>query len=97
MATPRRPILNANGYIDLGFFAAGGNGVGIVQDVGPKPYFPQYANRTAGCSWATCSSPAINSRGEVADLGESPGSNRFDSIDSRRRARLHRQRSEPAR
>ncbi len=82
VATLRRPILNANAYIDLGFFAAGGTGVGIVQDVGPNRYFPQYANQYSWVFLGDILSPAINSRGEVADLGDFAGVNRFDGVNS---------------
>ena len=37
---------------------------------------------TTGCSWATSWRPTINSRGEPADLGNPPGVNRQDLIDS---------------
>jgi hypothetical protein len=84
VATARRPIVSVGGYIDAGFFAAGGNGVGLVQDSGPVAtrYFPEYANRYGWVFVGDILSPAINTRGEVADLGEFAGIQRFDSVNS---------------
>jgi hypothetical protein len=84
VATARRPIVSVAGYIDAGFFAASGNGVGIIQDSGPvaSRYFPEYANRYGWVFVGDLLSPAINTRGEVADLGEFAGVQRFDSINS---------------
>jgi hypothetical protein len=82
IATLRRPILSASAYIDAGFFAAEGTGVGIVQDVGPNRAFPQYANQYSWVFMGDLLSPAINSRGEVADLGDFAGIQRFDSVNS---------------
>jgi hypothetical protein len=78
----RRPILNATAYIDAGFFAAQGNGVGIVQDVGPNRFFPQYANQYAWVFMGDLLSTTINSRGEAASLGNFAGVDRFDSVAS---------------
>jgi hypothetical protein len=73
--------LSINGYADLGFFAPIGNhGVGWVKDVGNMA-FPDYAKY----SWTFLGdilATAINSRGEVADLGDAPGIVRYDSVDS---------------
>ena len=72
-----------NGYVDLGFFVPLGNhGVGFVEDIG-QTQFPQYRNY----GWTFLGdilSTAVNSRGEVADLGNPPGLDRprFDSIHS---------------
>lgn len=73
--------LSVNGYVDLGFFAPlGNNGVGWVRDVDNRQ-FPQFS----GYAWTflgdLLGSP-INSRGEAADLGDPPGVDRFDSVDS---------------
>jgi hypothetical protein len=73
--------LTISGYVDFGFFAPLGNdGVGWVRDVGNRQ-FPELA----GYAWTflgdILGSP-INSRGEAADLGEAPGADRFDSVDS---------------
>jgi hypothetical protein len=76
--------LSWNGYVDFGFFIPLGNGgVGWVRDTGPVRQFPQYANY----SWTFLGdilSTAVNSRGEVADLGDATGllTPRFDSINS---------------
>ena len=73
--------LSVSGYVDLGFFAPiGNNGVGWVRDVANRQ-FPEYE----GYAWTfvgdILGSP-INSRGEAADLGDPPGIDRFDSVDS---------------
>lgn len=75
------PPLTINGYVDLGFFAPlGNNGVGWVRDVGSRQ-FPDLS----GYGWTflgdILGSP-INSRGEAADLGDAPGADRFDSVNS---------------
>jgi hypothetical protein len=75
--------LTFNGYVDFGFFVPiGNNGVGFVEDIGQNQ-FPQYRNY----GWTFLGdilSTAVNSRGEVADLGNPPGliRPRFDSIHS---------------
>jgi len=73
--------LSWNGYVDFGFFAPIGNrGAGWVQDFG-NLQFPQYSNY----SWTFLGdilATAVNTRGEVADLGDPPGITRFDSINS---------------
>lgn len=73
--------LSINGYVDFGFFVPNGNhGVGWVRDDANRQ-FPEYAPYSwtfLGDIFAT----AVNSRGEVADLGDAPGIDRFDSIDS---------------
>jgi hypothetical protein len=79
IAPPSR--LSINGYVDFGFFVPMGNGgVGWQRDVGNEQ-FPQHSNYAwtfVGDILAT----QINSRGEVADLGDGPGVNRFDSVNS---------------
>ena len=73
--------LSFNGYVDFGYFAPIGNGgVGWIRDAG-NVTFPQYSNY----SWVFLGdilATAVNSRGEVASLGNAPGINRFDSIAS---------------
>ena len=73
--------LSWNGYVDFGFFVPFGNrGAGWVRDVG-NVQFPQYS----GYSWTFLGdilSTAINTRGEVADLGDAPDAPRFDSVNS---------------
>jgi hypothetical protein len=81
LATNARQVLTFGGYVDLGFFAPQGNGAGYVQDYGHAT-FPEYG----GYGWVFLGdilAPAVNARGEVADLGDAPGVNRFDSIHSR--------------
>src|SRR5262249_26244561 len=84
VATARRPIVSVGGYVDAGFFAAQGTGVGIIQDSGPvaSRIYPEYANRYGWVFVGDLLAPAINSRGEVADLGEFAGIDRFDSVNS---------------
>jgi len=73
--------LSINGYADIGFFVPIGNhGIGWVRDVG-NAQFPAYS----GYAWTFLGdilSTAINSRGEVANLGDAPGVTRFDSVSS---------------
>jgi hypothetical protein len=77
-----RPLVVFGGYIDFGFFAAQGNGAGYVQDYGHAVY-PEYRDRYGWVFLGDILAPAVNSRGEVADLGDAPGVDRFDSIHSR--------------
>jgi hypothetical protein len=80
----RRAPVTASGYVDFGFFAAQGNGTGVIQDLGPPAarYFPAYADRYGWVFLGDLLAPAVNSRGEAADLGDLPGVDRFDSIHS---------------
>jgi hypothetical protein len=76
-----RSPFSIHGYADLGFFVPNGNGgAGWVRDSGhtQMPQYSQYAWTFVGDILAT----TINTRGEVADLGDSPGTSRFDSVDS---------------
>jgi hypothetical protein len=84
IATLRRPIMSAIGYIDFGFFVPSGIGAGIVQDSGAASarVFPQYADRNGWVFLGDILAPAVNTRGEVADLGEFAGIDRFDSVNS---------------
>jgi hypothetical protein len=80
LAASRRQTLTLGGYLDVGFFAPQGNGTGYVQDV--LHTYPGYA----GYTWVfpgDILAPAINSRGEAADLGDAPGVDRTDSVNSR--------------
>ena len=72
------------GYIDASFFSAGGNDAGVVQDLGPKSerLFPQYHDHYSWVFLGDLLAPAINSRGEAADLGNLPNTDRFDSVHS---------------
>lgn len=70
------------GYIDFGLFWAGGNGSGVRPDIGHK-YFPEYAGVVPD-SWTFMGDPlstTINSRGDVADTGESRAVT-FDPVDA---------------
>ncbi|MDB4981239.1 MAG: uncharacterized protein JWM82_1991, partial [Myxococcales bacterium] len=84
----RQPRVTVGGYIDLGFFAPQGDGAGIVRDSG-NLIFPQYGPMGGGpqYGWVFMGdllSPAVNSRGEAADLGDATGAGpRYDSIHSR--------------
>jgi hypothetical protein len=84
VATARRPIVSVTGYVDAGFFATQGTGVGIVQDAGPAASraYPEYMNRYGWVFLGDLLAPAINSRGEAEDLGEFAGIDRFDSVNS---------------
>jgi len=73
----RFPI-RISGYGDVGFFAAQGDGTGWRRDAG-HVLFPQYGGY-AWVFWGDLLATQVNSRGEVADLGQAPGVNRFDSI-----------------
>jgi hypothetical protein len=68
------------GYGDLGFFATQGDGAGFRRDAG-HDMFPDQS----GIGWVFYGdllATMVNSRGDVADLGEAPGVDRFDSINS---------------
>jgi hypothetical protein len=59
------------GYLDLGFFWAQGDGSGVRKDFG-HVYAPQYSDQLLG-TWVLLGDPlstTINSRGDVADLGD---------------------------
>ena len=80
----RRPTVTLSGYADVGFYAAQGDGSGFVQDLGPADMrrFPQYASRYGWVFLGDLLSTPINTRGEPADLGNPPGADRADLIDS---------------
>ncbi|HXJ18998.1 MAG TPA: hypothetical protein VMT03_02110 [Polyangia bacterium] len=80
----RAPAITLSAYADLGFYATSGDGSGVIQDVGlpSARYFPQYANQYAWVFLGDLLAPAINSRGDVADLGNLPGVTREDPIHS---------------
>lgn len=70
------------GYVDVGFFAVGGDGSGIRSDVGHQN-FPEFDGVIPG-SWVFMGDPlstAVNSRGEPASLGTSRAI-QFDSLDT---------------
>ena len=82
LAAASRQVLSFGGYIDFGFFVPQGNGAGYVQDYGHQIY-SEFANRYVWVFLGDILAPAVNSRGEVADLGDAPGVDRYDSINSR--------------
>ena len=80
----RKPATTLTGYADVGFYVPQGDGSGFVQDLGPPEmrHFPQYAGRYGWVFLGDIMAPAINSRGEPADLGNPPGVDRQDLIHS---------------
>jgi hypothetical protein len=74
--------LTWSGYVDVGFFVPSGNGAGYQQDFG-HAMFPEYAGRYGWVFVGDILAPAINTRGEPADLGDAVGVDRFDSVNSR--------------
>jgi hypothetical protein len=73
-----------SGYLDLGAFVTSGNGAGTRNDLG-NFLFPEYAYVAGGGSWVFYGDPlstAINSRGDVADTGDSRAIT-YDPINSR--------------
>jgi hypothetical protein len=68
------------GYGDLGAFATQGDGTGFRRDIGhtAMPSLSNFGWVFYGDLLAT----QINSRGDVADLGQAPGVDRFDSVRS---------------
>lgn len=83
LAAAHRQILTWGGYIDFGFFVPSGNGAGYVQDFGHQTWNMAPYTRYSWVFLGDILAPAVNSRGEAADLGEAPGVDRFDSINSR--------------
>ena len=75
----RFPI-KIGGYGDLGFFTTQGDGSGFRRDAG-HVLFPD-RSQYAWVFYGDILAPQVNSRGEVADLGQAPGVQRFDSIHS---------------
>lgn len=85
MAAPTPLAFTFRGYFDFGFFVPQGDGAGIVQDFGDQVLRrarPGDAGKYAWVFLGDILSPAVNARGEAADLGPAPGVDRFDSIDS---------------
>ncbi len=75
-----KPI-SLEGFFDFGFFAPVGSGVGWAQDFGNQA-FEEYRGQYGWVFYGDILATTINSRGEVADLGDAPGAERFDSVDS---------------
>ena len=76
----RFPI-KISGYGDLGFFATEGDGSGTRRDAG-HIMFPD-KSMYGWVFYGDLLAPTVNSRGDVADLGDLPGVDRFDSVHSR--------------
>lgn len=76
------PKISFSGYADFGFFFPVGNdGVGWIRDFG-NAQFPQYRGQYAWTFLGDILATTVNSRGEAASLGDSPGAQRFDSVNS---------------
>lgn len=80
--TGRQPRIVFGGHLDLGFFVPEGDGSGVIRD-DAHMFFPQYAGRYGWVFLGDILAPAVNSRGEPADLGDLVGAQRFDSVHSR--------------
>jgi hypothetical protein len=72
--------IKITGYGDLGAFATGGDGSGFRRDIGHN-MFPA-RNDFGWVFYGDLLATQINSRGDVADLGQAPGVDRFDSVHS---------------
>jgi hypothetical protein len=79
---PRTTPTLFGGYVDLGFFVPQGNGAGWIQDSGAMRLYPQYVGRYSWVFLGDIMAPAVNTRGEPADLGDAPDVTRADSVDS---------------
>lgn len=75
----RFPI-KVTGYGDIGLFTTQGDGSGFRRDIGHL-MFPEHDN-IGWVFYGDLLATQVNSRGDVADLGEAPGVDRFDSINS---------------
>jgi len=72
-----------SGAVDFGFFVPFGNhGAGWIQDEGPDRAFPAETYRWGWVFLGDIFAPAVNTRGEPADLGNAPGVVRDDSLHS---------------
>lgn len=78
----RAPAVTVSGYVDFGFFAVGGDGSGVVQDLGTNRRYPVEGTQFAWVFLGDLLAPAVNTRGEPASLGNLPGVDRTDSINS---------------
>jgi hypothetical protein len=72
--------IKVTGYGDLGFSTTQGDGSGFRRDIGHE-HFPEHDD-VAWVFYGDLLATQINSRGDVADLGEVPGVERFDAVDS---------------
>ena len=75
----RFPI-KIGGYGDVGFFATQGDGSGLRRDVAHE-MFPEHSD-IGWVFYGDLLAPQVNSRGDVADMGEVPGVQRPDPINS---------------
>jgi hypothetical protein len=75
-----KPSIRLSGYGDIGAFATQGDGSGIRRDAG-HTMFPEHGD-VGWVFYGDLLATTINSRGDVADLGEVPGVDRFDAINS---------------
>ena len=75
----RFPI-KIGGYGDVGFFAVQGDGSGLRRDVAHM-MFPEHQD-VGWVFYGDLLATSVNSRGDVADLGELPGVDRADQINS---------------
>ncbi|MFO0724084.1 MAG: hypothetical protein U1E65_09895 [Myxococcota bacterium] len=85
LALPPQSPITISGYLDFGFFMPEGDGSGIVQDNGEqllRTLRPKDVGKYAWVFLGDILAPTVNSRGEAADLGPSPGVDRFDSVHS---------------
>ena len=72
--------IRLSGYGDIGAFATQGDGSGLRRDAAHM-MFPEHAD-IGWVFYGDLLATSINSRGDVADLGEVPGVDRFDAINS---------------
>ena len=72
--------IKVSGYGDIGLFATQGDGSGFRRDIG-HAMFPT-RNDVGWVFYGDLLATQVNSRGDVADLGQSPGVDRFDSVHS---------------
>jgi len=82
VAAGQKPRVTLGGYLDVGFFVPQGDGSGIMRDQS-NALFPQYEGQYGWVFLGDLLAPAVNSRGEAADLGDATGAPpRFDSVHS---------------
>ncbi len=72
--------IKIGGYGDVGFFATQGDGSGLRRDVA-HTMFPEHQN-IGWVFYGDLLATQVNSRGDVADLGELPGVDRLDQVNS---------------
>jgi hypothetical protein len=72
--------IKITGYGDIGLFATQGDGSGFRRDIG-HAMFPAQSD-VGWVFYGDLLATQINSRGDVADLGQAPGVDRFDSVHS---------------